>query len=278
MTNLTKLGIAAALGVLAAFLNYYYLSAQVEPEYYTTLKASLKRGERFPTTDDGYDRMALPPKVAAESAQPLIGITRDARGPLYGSLSNRDFAAGDPIFYRDIETVSRFETLGPFTLLSVGERLTGAVETLERGSGTGAVITILPEFADAIVDAAARPGAAGEQSATPDRSRRTRPRGPAESAADASAAPRPYDDKTRRLLRIIDAAAQRNTSSPLRIVAIIAHPNSPRGADDVATAADGQPLIGQADQALFVPMQNVANVPAVLEIGTKISFVIPAFP
>ena len=237
MSNLVKLGLAIGLGVVAAVMNLIYLSSQAAPKLYVGVKDNLAAGEPFPELASAYKEIPIP--SGAEVPQGAL-IPYEKRSLLFGLKTARDFTAGDPVFYRDIQQdLPRYETLGPFSLLSVGSTFIGAVETNEYRIGDrGGVITVAP-------------GLEVEGN---------------------------YDDNTRKLLQIIDAGRQRGTvgKSHLHIVAIEANPSS-SSATSLAKQT-GVALIEQQKRALIVPLSDVANIPEVLTIGSEISFIVPAYP
>lgn len=243
MNNLMKLGLAIVIAVMAGGLNWAYLASKEVPTNYLALRNGIKAGDPFPSTDDFYKKIAIP-NDPPENKLTLIPVKE--RAIVFGMRARRDFQDGEPIFFSDIaQDVPRFETLGPFTLLSVGEHLTGPVETEQSDSG-GGEITVEPGF----------------------------------DAANGD-----YDLNTRRLLQIIDAQRRRSNTigSHLRIVAIEARPESDgstgeNASGDFSGEVAAVELIRTKKRAIIVPLENVATIPKVLQIGTEIAFVIPAYP
>jgi len=237
MNNLTKLGLAIGLGIVAAVLNFIYLSSHASPRYYVGIRDDLQAGKEFPREGTAYAKVPIP---AGSTVPTGVLIPYEKRSLLFGLKAARDFTAGDPIFFRDIEQdLPQYETLGPFSLLSVGSTFIGEVETNAYNSGErSGVITVAPGL-------------------------------------DSDGG---YDNMTRKLLQIIDAGRQRESAgkSHLRIVAIEANPSTT--SPDLSDDQFEKPLIEQQKRALIVPIRDVANIPEVLTIGTQISFVIPVYP
>lgn len=241
MPNYIKLSLAMLIAVVAGALNWMYLAYHTSPNYYLALNdgVSVKAGSRFPSDLDKYKRIGIlgDPKRLGTT---LIPFDEKNGGALvFDAKASRDLGSGEPIFFSDIAAdVPRYETLGPFKLLSVGEHFTGAVET-EQHSESGTTITVEPGW-----EQSSGTTASGEQE---------------------------YDESTRRLLQIIDAERNRSdsASSHLRIVAIEARPSSSSATSE---------LITSTARAIIVPIDDLANIPKVLQIGTQIAFVVPAYP
>lgn len=250
MNNVAKLGLAIFVAVAAGILNMVYLASRAKPVEYLALKdVSLKAGERFPAEDTAYKRLALPSDSGGVNKSLIL---YSDRAIVFGLAAARDFSAGDPIFFSDIaDPVPRYETLGPFTLLSVGEHLTGTVET-DRSSRSSSVVTVEPIWE-------MKNG---------------------EYVTDANG-DRVYGAATRRLLQIIESqrqTADRNAPSRLKIVALEPRPDVDRASSSATGKPNARELIRQTERAIIVPIDRVATIPEVLQIGTGIAFVVPAYP
>jgi hypothetical protein len=237
MPNLAKLALAVVIAVVAGGLNMLYLNSKTESRYFLALSndQEVKEGEPFPHDATKYKKIPM----VGDSSQlykTLIPYDEVNKGALvYDAKAARDMKGGDPIFFRDIaDDTPRYNTLGPFTLLSVGDQLTGRVEASSRGEGS--VITIQPEY---VKD-------------------------------------KEFNEDTRRLIQILDAQSRKQSETPshLKILQVIAHPATGKspGSETGSTAK-----VYQAADAIFVPLPN-AKVSGVLQIGTKVSFLVPAYP
>jgi hypothetical protein len=253
MNNLAKLGIALLLAIIAGVLNVVYLHLRERPTLYLALgDAPVKAGQPFPTEDNKYKPLPIPGGVVAPET---TFIAWDNRAIVFGLRAKRDLDVGDPIFQGDIaQAVPRYETLGPFKLLSVGEHLTGTVET-DRSSGGASAITVEPLFVHP---------ASGE-----------------EGNSDALK----YNETTSRLLEIIDEQRRGGdrAASHLRIVAIESV-QDPLSADESEVGRANSPggrsseLLRSTPRAIIVAIDRVATIPKVLQIGARVGFVVPAYP
>lgn len=256
MNNVAKLGLAVFIAIAAGILNMVFLASRAKPTEYLALgDVALRAGERFPSQDGSYKKLLLPSSNASMNKSLVL---YSDRAIVFGLAASRDFVSDDPIFFRDIaDAVPQYETLGPFTLLSVGERLTGTVET-DRSSRGASVITVEPIWE-----------MKGDQFVTNEKGDRV------------------YGEATRKLLQIVEAQRQsgeRGAASHLKIVAIEPRP-SVRNAKALSASANGTAslsnspeLIRQTERAIIVPVDRVATIPEVLQVGTGIAFVVPAYP
>lgn len=224
MSHVAKLSLAVALALVAAVLNAMWLRAEKQPTAFVAVNADLARGQEF--SDDMLTSVPVPGDAdrLRASLVPYSG-----RSLLYGLKASRDYLRGDMVFQRDIEApreLSKFEVLGPFKLISVGERFkTSRPEEEPQLSEGGNNVTI---------------------------------------AVSAN-----FDDRTRRLLEIIDPSRRGNSDASLaRIVAVqVIPPNelSP------APAAEDKNVVYQT-----VSLNGIDSVPRVLLEGDVIRFVVPA--
>lgn len=120
MKNLMTLCFAVLLGLVAAGLNFVWMSGLATPSTYVGIDSDLPYGYEI-TADE---LIAIPvPGDAERLTKSLIPYAN--RAILYGTLTSRNYAAGDIVFQRDIQspqTQSNWEVIGPFKLISVGER------------------------------------------------------------------------------------------------------------------------------------------------------------
>lgn len=142
MKHLLKIIAAVLLAVSAAALNFVWLSAKAKPPAFVAVKAAVAQGEVL--GDELLESMPIPGRMD-ELRQSFIPYAE--RHILFGMTATRDYQPGDMVLYRDIQTQTeptQFQHLGPFRLISVGEKFNSTVTTeadVER-SGRGSNVTI----------------------------------------------------------------------------------------------------------------------------------------
>lgn len=120
MKHLMGLGLAGLLGIVAAGLNWLWISGLAIPESYVAVNADLESGESISRSD----LVAVPIPGNQDQLRESFVPWND-RAILFGTIAKRNYIAGDVVFYRDIvepETESQWDVIGPFKLISVGER------------------------------------------------------------------------------------------------------------------------------------------------------------
>jgi len=142
MSHLSKLSIAVVLALLAAGLNAMWLSAEKRPPTFVAAKADITAGQEI--ADDMLAPVPVPGDVDRLRAS-LIPYAN--RAILLGLRTSRNYTRGDIFFQRDIQAplqLTQFEVLGPFKLISVGERFKQGDSQAESqiSSGTGDNVTI----------------------------------------------------------------------------------------------------------------------------------------
>ncbi len=225
MSHTAKLSIAVVLALIAAGLNAMWLSAEKRPPTFVAVGINVPEGQEI--VDEMLTSVPVPGDLdkLRETLIPYSG-----RAILYGRKASRNYTAGDVVFYRDLQApqeLSKFEVLGPFQLISVGERFktTNAEEQDSQASEGGNNVTI---------------------------------------AVSAN-----FDDRTRRLLEIIDPSRRGSTANPgLRIIAVQVIPKNEQAA---APKLDDKNVVYQT-----VSLDGIENVPRVLLEGDVVRFVVPA--
>lgn len=141
MKHLMGLGIAGLLGVVAAGLNWVWISGLAMPDDYVAVQSDIVIGNEL--TED--DLMAVPVPGQREKLRKSF-IPWQNRAILFGTTANRDYVAGDVIFHRDILAPvedSQWDVIGPFKLISVGERFKErANDELDYARTDGNTLTI----------------------------------------------------------------------------------------------------------------------------------------
>ena len=115
-----SLGFALFLGVLAAALNWIWISGLARPDEFVATRHAVAAGDEL-TADS---LIAVPVPGDAEQLRKSL-IPFEHRAILYGTKASRDYSTGDVVFQRDMlepEETSEWEVIGPFQLISVGER------------------------------------------------------------------------------------------------------------------------------------------------------------
>jgi hypothetical protein len=147
MSHVAKLSIAVVLALLAAGLNAMWLSAEKRPPTFTAVSINLPVGQKI--TDEALVSVPVPGDAdkLRESLIPYSG-----RAILFGTAASRNYAAGDMVFQRDLQApreLTKFEILGPFQLISVGERFKspdGAVDPQASEGGNNVTIAVSATF------------------------------------------------------------------------------------------------------------------------------------
>jgi hypothetical protein len=120
MSHVAKLSIAVVLALVAAGLNAMWLSAEKRPSTFVAAKSEIPPGQEI--TDAMLMEIPVPGDVDA-LRKALIPYQN--RALLLGLTTTRKYVPGDMFFQRDIQEPHKdqqFEILGPFRLISVGER------------------------------------------------------------------------------------------------------------------------------------------------------------
>jgi hypothetical protein len=224
MSHAAKLTLAVVLALVAAGLNAMWLSAEKRPPQFVAFSADLPAGKEI--TAEVLTAVPVPGDIA-RLREALVPYAN--RAVLYGLKASRNYVRGDMVFQRDIQApleLSKFEVLGPFQLISVGERFKNVSEGDDSPTGSsGNNVTI---------------------------------------AVSAN-----FDDRTRRLLEIIDPSrrASRGDRTP-RIIAVQVIPKDQQSGTE---KLDDRNMVYQT-----VSLDGIENVPRVLLEGDVVRFVVPA--
>lgn len=120
MKHLMGLGFALALGVVAAGMNWIWMSSLASPDEFVGIESDLEVGHEL--TDD--DLIAVPVPGDSDDLRKSL-IPYENRAILFGAKTTRDYTEGDVVFHRDIQPPpdsSQWDVVGPFKLISVGEK------------------------------------------------------------------------------------------------------------------------------------------------------------
>lgn len=148
MNHFSKLSLAVGLAIFAAVLNAMWLSAKQQPPLFVAAAVDSPVGAEI--TEEMLAAVPVPGDV--ETLRTSL-IPYANRAILLGQLTTRDYFAGDMFFQRDIQAplkAAQFEVLGPFKLISVGERFKqteGSEEETQLGSsGNNVTIAVSANF------------------------------------------------------------------------------------------------------------------------------------
>src|SRR5262245_58477033 len=120
MSHVGKLSLAVGLAFAAAALNAMWMTAAKRPPTFTAAAADLPAGQPI---DDSMLMEVPVPGDADKLRESLIPYAN--RAILMAMKAPRPYVRGDMFFQRDIQAPleqAQFEVLGPFRLISVGER------------------------------------------------------------------------------------------------------------------------------------------------------------
>lgn len=252
MSHLLKFTFAVLLGVLAAAGNWLYLELQTSPTQYVAVDQAKERGDVL----EEEDLVAVPvPGDAQLLKRTLVPFAN--RSILFGAKATRDFERGDMVFMRDLsqpENNDAWEVVGPFQLISVGERFTRSTSDEDRvGSNMrGNTITIA-------VDADFGPQTNRLLSVIAKETASERRPSPAIVAVQVV----PTVDRRAPAIANPDQAAANGLRSPR-------DRNLPTPGDADVESALPTSIVYQT-----VSLDGIPNVPAVLLEGDLIRFVVP---
>lgn len=225
MSHVAKLSIAVVLALLAAGLNAMWLSAEKRPAEFTALAVDLPQGK--PISDEVLTSVPVPGD-SDKLRESLIPYS--SRAILFGVPASRNYIAGDVVFQRDLQApheLSKFEVLGPFKLISVGERFKSGTDAENAAASEGGNNVTIAVSAN-------------------------------------------FDERTRRLLEIIDPSRRSSTIMPSqRIIAVQVIPKNEQTSADAKV--DDKNFVYQT-----VSLDGIENVPRVLLEGDVVRFVVPA--
>ena len=141
MKHMMGLGLAGILGIVAAALNWFWISGLAIPDDYVSVNLDVETGEVI--SSDDLEAVPIP---GDQDALRKSFIPWKDRAILFGAIANRDYLEGDVVLYRDIvapEQQSQWAVIGPFKLISVGERFKErSGDQLDESRTDGNTVTI----------------------------------------------------------------------------------------------------------------------------------------
>lgn len=147
MKHLMGLALAGLLGLIAAGINWFWISGLATPDEFVAAASDIAVGE--PMTEENLVAIPIP---GQDEVLRQAYVPWQNRAILFGIKANRDYVAGDVVFHRDIERPddgSNWDVVGPFKLISVGERFkerTGEEFDYARTDGNNLTIAVDAEF------------------------------------------------------------------------------------------------------------------------------------
>ena len=142
MSSTLQISIASLLAIAAAGMNWLYLSTQSNPPSYVAFRVNVQQGQ----TIEDQDLVAVPVPGDPERLRQAL-IPYHNRSVLIGADASRNYEPGDMFFARDVVSPTQqhqWDVIGPFELISVGERFkqrTGR-ENIENNTVRGNTVTI----------------------------------------------------------------------------------------------------------------------------------------
>ncbi len=120
MSNIMKLSFALFLGLVAAGMNWLWVSAKAMPSEFVAANTKIEMGH----TIGEEDLIAVPVPGDLDKLKMSL-IPYRHRAILFGVKAGRPYDAGDVFFQRDIRPPAEersWDVIGPFRLISVGAR------------------------------------------------------------------------------------------------------------------------------------------------------------
>lgn len=139
MNSMIKLGGAIVLAVAAGIGNYYWMwTVENQHTHFLRISSAVDEGDRLQAKM--IDSVAIPGDVA-ELRKTFVPASRETRALMIGMRAPRDMNVGDLVLQQDMQTdVPHWKPLGPFRLVSVGDRIAGTGGFSE--GNTGRAVTI----------------------------------------------------------------------------------------------------------------------------------------
>lgn len=143
MSYIARMFLALALGIAAAGANWMYLRIQTQPSLYVATTGAINQGGVVQESNLKAIPVPGDPDVLRRTLIPY-----ESRAILFGSKATRDFERGDIVFSRDVvepAAASEWEVIGPFQLISVGERFAKVEsqrDTSSNGNTRGNTVTV----------------------------------------------------------------------------------------------------------------------------------------
>ncbi|MEM7313629.1 MAG: hypothetical protein AAF497_10810 [Planctomycetota bacterium] len=144
MNNLVTFSLALILGVVAAGMNWFWIESQSSPDEYVAIKKGIEAGD----TITEKNLVAIPVPGSNDRLRKSL-IPFSNRAILFGLDATRDYEAGDVVLQRDIQApdnANEWEYIGPFRLISVGERFSRDDQYASRSNDHNVTIAVDANF------------------------------------------------------------------------------------------------------------------------------------
>lgn len=249
MKHVIRLLIALLIGGVAAVLNFLWMSQERDYPSYVYVSEAIASGERI--TKDKLK--AIPVKGDAKVVGKIL-VPWSQKELWYDRFAATDYSPNQPLFQRDMVNSSptgEWDTLGPFTLVGVGNEPTAAFNGEQ-----GELIPVSGNILTLAVD---------------------------DSQDEEKGLLYRYLAAMRGEYYFNESAAERSMLKIIGVEPRVSGKKAPRGK---VIGPDGQPatnqLGGQPDmpnfagkRLIFVSLEHIPNAPSWLRIGEEIFFMVP---
>ena len=236
--SLLRLVAAIVLAIVAGVGNFLFLTNRGKPATYVRFNEAIAQGATI--EKKFFEEVAISGDVT-ELKKSLIPF--EERQNLEGRKAPRAFKVNSLALAQDFSGKEpQWSVIGPFRLISVGERIKERSDGAFSEGSAGQTITIAAEVKE-------------------------------ENGKEI------FDDKVQKLLNILYRSSE-STNSVGRIVAVQIYPSETKELDklglrpDEAPKADATKAKDSKERALIIPLSNVESIPEVLARGSYIGFVV----
>ena len=236
MKHVIRLLIALLIGGVAAVLNFMWMSQEREYPKYVYVAEPIETGQRI--TKDKLQ--AIPVKGDAAVVGKIL-VPWGQKELWYDRFAAQDYSANQPLFQRDMVNTStggQWDTLGPFTLVGVGNEPTAAFKGEQ-----GELIPVSGSILTLAVD---------------------------DSQDEEKGLLYRYLAAMRGEYYFNESAAER---AMLKIIGVEPRVSAKQGETTGGSLVDTPDFAGK--RLIFVSLEQIPNAPAWLRIGEEIYFMVP---
>ncbi len=249
MKHLIRLLIALLLGLGAAFLNWLWMSRELDYPEYVYVSEPIPLGTRI--TKDKL--LAVPVKGEADVLSKIL-VPWSQKELWYDRFAAQDYFANQPLFQRDMQdtpTARQWDTLGPFRLVGVGNEPTAAFS-----GESGTLIPVSGNILTLAID---------------------------DSQETEKALLYRYLAAMRGEYYFNETSAERNLLKIIGVEPTVSSKRLDNAPDSLPPqfGAESQPAVPSRSQEfagqrlIFVSLENIPNAPTWLRIGEEIHFMVP---
>jgi len=231
--SLLRLGIAVVLAVAAGLGNYLYMTMRTAPAKFVRFSKDVGLGELIDK-----DSMLSEVAISGDAAQLKKSLIPWGEVEnIVGQKASRAFEKDSLALKQDfLGKGPQWRVLGPFKLLSVGERIRGSEQGgFSEGSG-GQTITIAAEV---------------------------------EKEGDREV----FSSQLQELLDVLYRSEEAKNSIG-KIVAVQIYPSEPNSISEEIISESRTLPLGPNERAIIVPLKDVESIPEVLVRGVQVGFVV----